>query len=75
MDDRTGEHLLSGGPMSADYGIGLVGQLKVALRDTEPAALETDTSTVRREPCEQKPMYGLSSKPFGQRIVTGVAEE
>lgn len=39
-----------------DYGIGLVGQLKVLLLDTEPAELATDTVTVGRLPREQRPV-------------------
>jgi hypothetical protein len=38
-----------------DYGIGLVGQLKVLLLDTEPEALVTVTVTVGREPRLQRP--------------------
>ena len=52
----AGEAALSGGPMSKDYGIGLVGQLKVLLLDTEPAELATDTVTVGRLPREQRPV-------------------
>lgn len=39
----------------SDHGIGPVGQLKVELRDTEPAALATVTVTVGRDPREQRP--------------------
>lgn len=43
------------GIAGSDHGIWPVGQLKVELRDTEPAALATVTVTVGREPREQRP--------------------
>ena len=70
----AGEKPLSGGPVSTDYGIGLVGQLKVALRETEPAELETVTVTVGREPREQRPKYEVPPEPFGQTTVAVVDE-
>ena len=54
--ETAGERILSGGPMSANYGIGLVGQLKVLLLDTEPAEFATDTVTVGRLPRVQRPV-------------------
>ena len=41
--------------MSADYGIGLVGQLKVRLLDTVPPEFVTLTVTVGRLPRVQRP--------------------